>query len=79
MEKKILVQVLHFLLTKIQELKKKYYLSKFLTNIQVSDEFTGDEEIVDLLNHYKELQADFQATHQMAEELRSNCPVIFDY
>lgn len=68
--------MLHFLLTKKNELKKKYYLSKFITNIIVSDEFTGDEEIVDLLNKYKELQHDFQATHQMAEELRNNCPVI---
>ncbi len=74
-DKKILVQILHFLLTKINELKKKYYLSKYETVINVSDEFTGDEEIVDLFNKYKELQADFNATYQMAEELRNNCPV----
>jgi hypothetical protein len=60
----------------MHDLKKKYYLSKFITNIPVSDEFTGDEEIVDLMNKYKELQGDFNATHQMADELRNNCPVF---
>ena len=76
LDKKTLIQILHFLLTKMTDLKKRYYLSKYLTNIIVSDEYTGDEEIVDLMNKYKELQADFQATHQMAEELRNNCPVF---
>lgn len=28
------------------------------------------------MNTYKEYQADFQATHQMAEELRANCPPV---
>jgi hypothetical protein len=60
----------------MQGLKKQYYLSKFISQIQVTDEYTGDEEIIDLMNKYKELQADFQATHETAEELRHNCPVI---
>lgn len=74
-DKKILIQILHFLLTKMNDLKKRYYLSKYLNNIVISDEFTGDEEILDTLNKYKELQSDFQAVYQMAEEKRASTPV----
>lgn len=77
-DKKILIQILHFLLTKMNDLKKRYYLSKYLNNIVISDEFTGDEEILDTLNVYKELQSDFQAVYQMAEEKRYSTPVIKD-
>ncbi len=77
-DKKILIQILHFLLTKMNDLKKRYYLSKYLSNINISDEFTGDEDILDSLNKYKELQSDFQAVYQMAEEKRASTPV-FDY
>ena len=76
-DKKILIQILHFLLTKMNDLKKRYYLSKYLNNILISDEFTGDEEILDTLNKYKELQSDFQAVYQMAEEKRASTPVNY--
>lgn len=64
------------MLTKINDLKKRYYLSKYLSNIQIADEFTGDEEILDTLNKYRELQSDFQAVYQMADEKRASTPVI---
>jgi len=76
-EKKILIQILHFLLTKMNDLKKRYYLSRYLSNVHVSDEFTGDEEILETFNIYRELQSDFQAVYQMAEEKRISTPVIF--
>jgi len=44
-DKKLYIQILHFLLTKINELKKKYYLSKFIGSIHIPDEFTADEGI----------------------------------
>jgi hypothetical protein len=76
-EKKILIQILHFLLTKMSDLKKRYYLSRYLSNVNISDEFTGDEEILDTLNKYRELQSDFQAVYSMAEEKRASTPVFF--
>ena len=75
-EKKILIQILHFLLTKINDLKKRYYLSRYLINVNISDEFTGDEEILETFSNYRELQSDFQAVYQMAEEKRISTPVI---
>lgn len=76
-EKKLLVQILHFLLSKIQELKKRYYLSKFLQNIPISEEFSGEEEIIELMSKYRALQAEFHSVHSMVEEKRQNIPVKF--
>lgn len=77
-DKRLLIQIIHFSLTKLNELKKKYYLSKFLNNINVIDELTGDEEIIELMNEYRELQSEFQATYHLAEEKRSSKPNLKD-
>lgn len=78
-DKKVLVQILHFVLTKMQDLKKRYYLSKYLNSVTVNDEFNGDEEIIDLLNRFRELQAEFQSVYQMVEEKRQMTPVYIFY
>jgi intraflagellar transport protein 81 len=77
-EKRLLIQIIHFTLVNLNDLKKKYYLSKFLNSITVPDELTGDEEIVNLMNQYRELQSEFQATYQQAEEKRMNKPNLKD-
>lgn len=59
----------------MNDLKKRYYLSRYLSNVNISDEFTGDEEIMETFNVYRELQSDFQAVYQMAEEKRISTPV----
>lgn len=76
-DKKLLIQVLHFLLTKINDLKKRYFLSKYLNNINVSEEFIGDEEIINLMSQFRELQAEFQSVYQMVEEKRQMMPVSY--
>ncbi len=77
-DKKLLVQILHFTLTKSGDLKKRYYLSKFLNNIQVSEEFSGEEEIIELMSKYRSLQAEFQAVYSMVEERRQMMPVSIE-
>lgn len=57
------------------DLKKRYYLSKFLSNIAISEEFSGDEEIIELVSRYRSLQAEFQTIFSMVEERRQICPV----
>lgn len=59
----------------MNDLKKRYYLSRYLSNVNIADEFTGDEEILETFNAYRELQSDFQAVYQMAEEKRISTPV----
>jgi hypothetical protein len=63
-------------LTKLGELKKRYYLSKYLSNIKITEEFAADEEILDLITRFRELQADFSSYHSMVEEKRQAVPVI---
>ena len=75
-DKRLLVQILHFILTKLDELKKKYYQNKYMAPIKVSDEYVGDDEIAELISNYKDLQAEFQTTYSMLEEKRANAPQI---
>ncbi|MCQ2820729.1 MAG: hypothetical protein MJ252_25990 [archaeon] len=75
-EKKLLVQILHFMLTKLNELKKKYYQNKYITPIGIPEEFAADDEIRELLNQYRELQTEFQETYTMLEEKRAAAPQI---
>ena len=75
-DKRLLIQILHFVLTKLDELKKKYYQNKYMAPIRVSDEYKGDDEIIELMNNYKDLQAEFQTTYTMLEEKRANAPQI---
>ena len=75
-DKRLLVQILHFILTKLDELKKKYYQNKYMAPIRVSDEYVGDDEIAELITNYKDLQAEFQTTYAMLEEKRANAPQI---
>ena len=75
-DKRLLVQILHFLLTNLKALTKTYYVNKYITPVQISDEYQGDEEIIDLLTQYKDLQAEFYTTYNMLEEKRQNAPQI---
>jgi hypothetical protein len=57
------------------DLKKRYYLSKFLNNLAVNEEFSGDEEIIELVSRYRSMQAEFQTIYSMVEERRGINPV----
>ena len=74
-EKRLLIQILHFFITKMSELKTKYYLSKFSNALKIGEEYTGDEEIIDLLSKYRELQADFSTYYSLFEERKQTVPV----
>lgn len=52
------------------DLKRKAYTAKFLVPMQIPDEFLVDDEMRDVHALYKDLQAEFQATHQNTESLR---------
>lgn len=61
----------------MNDLKKRYYLNKFSSNVKVSEEYEGDEEIIELLSKYRELQADFSSYNMLLEEKRQSVPVIY--
>ena len=75
-DKRLLIQILHFLLTGLRTLSEKYYLNKFTAAINISQEFLGDDDILELFNQFKELQAEFQTTYNMLQEKKQNAPKI---
>jgi len=75
-DKRLLIQILHFLLTGLRTLSDKYYLNKFTSPINIGQEFLGDDEILELYNQLKEYQAEFLTTYNMLEEKKQNAPKI---
>ena len=75
-DKRLLIQILHFLLTGLRTLSDKYYVNKFTSQINISQEYLGDDDILELFNQLKELQAEFLTTYNMLEEKKQNAPKI---
>ena len=75
-DKRLLIQILHFLLTGLRTLSDKYYLNKFTAPINISQEYLGDDDIIELWNQFKELQAEFASLYKMLEEKKLNAPKI---
>ena len=75
-DKRLLIQILHFLLTGLRTLSDKYYVNKFTSQINISQEYLGDDDISELLAQFKELQAEFLTTYNMLEEKKQNAPKI---
>ena len=75
-DKRLLIQILHFLLTGLRTLSDKYYLNKFTAPINISQEYLGDDDVLELWNQFKEYQAEFASTYKMLEEKKLNAPKI---
>ena len=75
-DKRLLITILHFLLTGLQTLSEKYYVNKFIAPININQEYAGDDDIQELNNQYRELQAEFLTTHNMLQEKKQNAPRI---
>ena len=75
-DKRLLIQILHFLLTGLKTLSDKYYVNKFTSQINISQEYLGDDDILELYNQLKEYQAEFLTTYNMLEEKKQNAPKI---
>ena len=75
-DKRLLIQILHFLLTGLRTLSDKYYVNKFTSPININQEYLGDDDISELYNQLKELQAEFLTTYNMLQEKKQNAPRI---
>ena len=58
--------MLYWLVTKLPELQRRAYTAKFLVPLQIPD----DEEMQETYQVCKDLQAEFQATHQAVDQMR---------
>ena len=75
-DKRLLIQILHFLLTGLRTLAYEYYVNKFTSPININQEYLGDDDISELYNQLKELQAEFLTTYNMLQEKKQNAPRI---
>ena len=69
-DKRTVQHILWWVITKLPELQRKAYTAKFLVPLAVPEEFLVDEEMRETFQVYKDLQAEFRATHLNVEQLR---------
>ncbi|XP_027889383.1 intraflagellar transport protein 81 homolog [Xiphophorus couchianus] len=70
--KPVVHPILHWLLQKVPELKKRVYLARFLVKLEVPAEFLQDDIINDTYHQYEELVEGFKTYHKEREHLRSS-------
>ncbi|XP_056628451.1 intraflagellar transport protein 81 homolog [Triplophysa dalaica] len=64
--------ILHWLLQRIPELKKRAYLARFLVKLEVPAEFIQDDVIAETYHQYEELVEAFKNIHKECEQLKSS-------
>jgi len=64
--------ILYWLLSNLEQLKKRAYLAKFCVNLEVPEEFLREEAVYEIYQQYKELQSQFKATHAHVEQERQS-------
>jgi len=63
-EKRTIQHLLFWLITRLPELQRRAYTAKFLVPLEIPDEYLVDDDMRNTFQTYKDLQAEFQATHQ---------------
>lgn len=71
-EKGIVYSVLVWILPKIEALKKRAYLGKFLVKVDVPAEILQDQEVESTYNAYNELVEEFKEVHRSTDTLKNN-------
>lgn len=69
-DKQTVHPILYWLLSNLDQLKKRAYLAKFCVNLEVPEEFLREENVYEIYQQYKELQSQFKATHAHVEQER---------
>jgi len=63
--------VLHFLFSKLPDLRKRAYLARYLVDPGIpQDVIASDDEILNTYQQYKEMQREFTRIHKMVDQLR---------
>uniref|UniRef100_A0A1A8R7I7 Intraflagellar transport protein 81 homolog n=2 Tax=Nothobranchius TaxID=28779 RepID=A0A1A8R7I7_9TELE len=70
--KPVVHPILHWLLQKVPELKKRAYLACFLVKLEVPAEFLQDDVVNDTYHQYEELVEGFKTYHKECEHLRTS-------
>nr|XP_060641470.1 intraflagellar transport protein 81 homolog [Anolis sagrei ordinatus] len=70
--KPVIHPVLHWLLQRTNELKKRAYLARFLIRVDVPADFLQDDTVADTNRQYEELMEVFKNLHKECEQLKTS-------
>uniref|UniRef100_A0A674JQP3 Intraflagellar transport protein 81 homolog n=1 Tax=Terrapene triunguis TaxID=2587831 RepID=A0A674JQP3_9SAUR len=70
--KPVIHPVLHWLLQRTNELKKRAYLARFLIKLEVPTEFLQDDPVADTNKQYEDLMEAFKNLHKECEQLKTS-------
>ncbi|NXH10950.1 IFT81 protein, partial [Bucco capensis] len=70
--KPVIHPLLHWLLQRTNELKKRAYLARFLVKLEVPAEFLQDDTVADTNRQYEELMEAFKNLHKECEQLKTS-------
>ncbi|XP_006135229.1 intraflagellar transport protein 81 homolog [Pelodiscus sinensis] len=70
--KPVIHPVLHWLLQRTNELKKRAYLARFLIKLDVPAEFLQDDTVADTNKQYEDLMEAFKNLHKECEQLKTS-------
>ncbi|NWR90033.1 IFT81 protein, partial [Furnarius figulus] len=70
--KAVIHPLLHWLLQRTNELKKRAYLARFLVKLEVPAEFLQDDTVADINTQYEELMEAFKNLHKEHEQLKTS-------
>ncbi|KAJ3604378.1 hypothetical protein NHX12_029119 [Muraenolepis orangiensis] len=70
--KPVVHPLLHWLLQRVPELKKRAYLARYLVKLEVPAEFLQDEVVGDTYHQYEDLVETFKNYHKGCEQLKAS-------
>ncbi|XP_072921718.1 intraflagellar transport protein 81 homolog [Hemitrygon akajei] len=70
--KPIIHPILHWLLQRTSELKKRAYLARFLVKVEIPADFLQDDVVADTYRQYEELVEGFKTLHKECEQLKNS-------
>ncbi|XP_050724013.1 intraflagellar transport protein 81 homolog [Eriocheir sinensis] len=71
-DKHVIYPILAWLLERMDELRKRAYLAKYLVKLDVPAEILGDADVADIHSKYEELIDQFKNVHREHEALRTS-------
>ena len=71
-DRNVVYPLLHYLVQRLPQLKKRAYLARFLMTIKIPQQFALDPQVAEVFGQYKELQKEFKDVHKTLDRLQGS-------
>lgn len=68
----VIYPMLLWMLNRMDDLKKRAFLARYLKTVDVPEEFFADQVVVTLYAQYKQMQQEFKEVHKLVDKHRGN-------